>query len=242
MLRWLLLCPCLALCEHGSETPETNALLQFAAQDSASSNQKSEENEPPCPTGGKFLNGTSVTVAWCLQEGTPDLKEKTFSIDQIMEKTKPDAESEYYKAFCGDIEDSVCQMAYAVLENGYGLGVISWLTLANNPGSDDYGSTDLDICQAQTNYAGAAIADCETLGALCRECAACCKDGGNQSPCYKALRPILRKLTHTYTRSVKWYLALSVRTVNLLKYIQKVALLYSIDSAYDEARARDQTK
>ena len=137
MLRWLLLCPCLVLCEHCSETPETNALLQFAAQDSASSNQKSEDNEPPCPTGGKFMNGTSVTVAWCLREGTPDLKEPTFSMDQIMEKTKPDAESEYYKAFCDGIDDSVCKMAYAVLEDGYGLGVQSWTTLANNQGSDD---------------------------------------------------------------------------------------------------------
>ncbi|CAE7243355.1 Gm166 [Symbiodinium sp. CCMP2456] len=45
---------------------------------------------------------------------------------------------------------------------------------------------------------------------------------------------MLDRLTETYTHSVKYILSVSVRTVNFLKYMQRVALDYSVDSAYDQ--------
>eukprot|EP00438_Fugacium_kawagutii_P025418 Skav235454 [mRNA] locus=scaffold2206:385755:386534:- [translate_table: standard] len=242
-LHWLLQCT-------ASECPETSGLMQLSKPgrdgdpskaSNASKASKLYADKAPCPTGGVSLIGSDVVIAPCLAEGTPPLKTPTISFDEVMKNAKADAEP--YKAFCGDLEDSVCKMAYGVIDHGMNLATGRWGSLATNYGANGWGSSDMDLCQVQTDYVTAMIPKCATLEKIggCSDCQKCCQDGGEDSSCYKGLRPMLDRLMEAYTHSVKYYLAVSVRTVNLLKYMQRVALDYSVNSAYDQAEAGGRT-
>ena len=221
------------------DCPDMGALMQVAADFQAESQpeprkERTQDAEPPCQTGGMQLHDGAVVVAQCLIEGTPPLKAPILGFEEVMQEAKADADP--YKNFCGDLEDSVCKMAYEVIDHGLDLAVGRWKHVALNHGSNGWGSSDMDICALQTSYVTAKIPSCRTLKKIggCSACQECCKQKGERSSCYKALRPMLNRLLESYTHSVKYILSVSVRTVNFLKYMQRVALDYSVDSAYDQ--------
>eukprot|EP00435_Cladocopium_sp_Y103_P049344 s1834_g14.t2 len=243
MLRWLLLC----FAALGENCPENSGLMQLPGNKRtgglAHPHKSFTADKPPCPTGGAHLNVSAVVVAPCLAEGTLPLKAPIISFDDVIQNAKADADP--YKAFCGDLEDSVCKMAYGVIDHGMNLASGRWESVATNYGSNGWGSSDMDICQVQTDYVTAMVPSCNTLEKIggCSDCQLCCQNGGEDSSCYKALRPMLDSLMEVYTHSVKYYLAVSVRTVNLLKYLQRVALDYSVEATYDKVMfARTQMK
>ncbi len=220
------------------DCPEVGALMQVADFQPESQpeprKERTQDTEAPCQTGGMQLHDGAVVVAPCLIEGTPPLKAPILSFEQLMQEAKADADP--YKNFCGDLEDSVCKMAYEVIDHGLDLAVGRWKHIALNYGSNGWGSSDMDICDVQTSYVTAKIPSCTTLEKIggCSACQECCKQAGKRSSCYKALRPMLDRLLESYTHSVKYILSVSVRTVNFLKYMQRVALDYSVNSAYDQ--------
>lgn len=110
-----------------------------------------------------------------------------------MQEAKADADP--YINFCVALEDSVCKMAYEVIDHG-DLAVGRWKHVALNYGSNGWGSSDMDIWEVQTSYVTAKIPSCTTLEKVggCSACQECCKQAGKRSSCYKALRPMLDRL------------------------------------------------